>query len=110
MCNEVYNFFINNYVEDDENMFRFNYLMEFFQWAFRFFGYYKSWYIGVRVKILKKLVVFIIGVLVRIRVRDNVVIMVEVNFLCVYKKFRLKRFVFVMIKEVIRRVYLENIW
>lgn len=110
MCNEVYNLLTNNYVEDDENMFRFNYSMEFLQWALRPPGHYKSWHIGVRVKTSKKLVAFITGVPARIRVRDNVVTMAEVNFLCVHKKLRSKRLAPVMIKEVTRRVHLENIW
>ncbi|KAL3503793.1 hypothetical protein ACH5RR_033634 [Cinchona calisaya] len=40
MCNEVYNLLTSNYVEDDENMFRFNYSKEFLQWALRPPGYY----------------------------------------------------------------------
>ncbi|PIN20658.1 N-myristoyl transferase [Handroanthus impetiginosus] len=110
VCTEVYNLLTNNYVEDDENMFRFNYSKEFLQWALHPPGYYKSWHIGVRVKNSKKLVAFITGVPARIRVRDALVLMAEVNFLCVHKKLRSKRLTPVMIKEVTRRVHLENIW
>ncbi|KAJ4960025.1 hypothetical protein NE237_019935 [Protea cynaroides] len=109
-CIEVYNLLTNNYVEDDENMFRFNYSREFLRWALRPPGYFKSWHIGVRVKVSKKLVAFITGVPARIRVRDDVVKMTEINFLCVHKKLRSKRLAPVMIKEVTRRVHLENIW
>ncbi|KAJ8553252.1 hypothetical protein K7X08_023930 [Anisodus acutangulus] len=110
MCNEVYLLLTNNYVEDDENMFRFNYSKEFLQWALRPPGFYRSWHIGVRVKTSKKLVAFITGIPARIRVRDTVVIMAEINFLCVHKKLRSKRLAPVMIKEVTRRVHMENIW
>ncbi|PHT38614.1 Glycylpeptide N-tetradecanoyltransferase 2 [Capsicum baccatum] len=110
MCNEVYVLLTNNYVEDDENMFRFNYSKEFLRWALRPPGYYRSWHIGVRVKTSKKLVAFITGVPAKIRVRDTVVIMAEINFLCVHKKLRSKRLAPVMIKEVTRRVHMENIW
>ncbi|XAR50079.1 Glycylpeptide N-tetradecanoyltransferase [Bertholletia excelsa] len=110
MCIEVYNLLTNNYVEDDENMFRFNYSKEFLRWALRPPGYFKSWHIGVRVKSSKKLVAFITGVPARIRVQNTVVDMAEVNFLCVHKKLRSKRLAPVMIKEVTRRVHLENIW
>lgn len=110
VCAEVYNLLTNNYVEDDENMFRFNYSKEFLRWALRPPGYFRSWHIGVRVKSSKKLVAFITGVPARIRVRDTVVLMAEVNFLCVHKKLRSKRLAPVMIKEVTRRVHLENIW
>ncbi|XP_062091070.1 glycylpeptide N-tetradecanoyltransferase 1 isoform X1 [Humulus lupulus] len=109
-CNEVYVLLKNNYVEDDENMFRFNYSKEFVRWALRPPGFYRSWHIGVRAKASKKLVAFITGVPARIRVRDEVVKMAEINFLCVHKKLRSKRLAPVMIKEVTRRVHLENIW
>ncbi|KZV58463.1 glycylpeptide N-tetradecanoyltransferase 1-like [Dorcoceras hygrometricum] len=110
VCNEVYNLLTNNYVEDDENMFRFNYSKEFLCWALRPPGYFRSWHIGVRVKTSKKLVAFITGIPAKIRVRDTVVLMAEVNFLCVHKKLRSKRLAPVMIKEVTRRIHLENIW
>ncbi|XP_044462148.1 glycylpeptide N-tetradecanoyltransferase 1-like [Mangifera indica] len=109
-CTEVYNLLKNNYVEDDESMFRFNYSKEFLRWALRPPGYYPSWHIGVRAKTSKRLVAFITGVPARIRVRDEVVKMAEINFLCVHKKLRSKRLAPVMIKEVTRRVHLENIW
>ncbi|KAL5714402.1 hypothetical protein ACHQM5_016369 [Ranunculus cassubicifolius] len=109
-CTEVYNLLTNNYVEDDENMFRFNYSKEFLRWALHPPGYFKSWHIGVRVKATKKLVAFITGVPAKIRVRDETVMMAEINFLCVHKKLRSKRLAPVMIKEVTRRVHLENIW
>ncbi|KAL3335254.1 hypothetical protein AABB24_031453 [Solanum stoloniferum] len=110
MCSEVYLLLTNNYVEDDENMFRFNYSKEFLRWALHPPGYYKSWHIGVRVKTSKKLVAFITGVPAKIRARDTIVVMAEINFLCVHKKLRSKRLAPVMIKEVTRRVHLENIW
>jgi len=34
----------------------------------------------------------------------------EINFLCVHKKLRSKRLTPVLIKEVTRRVNLQNIW
>ncbi|XP_075505238.1 glycylpeptide N-tetradecanoyltransferase 1-like [Primulina tabacum] len=110
MCAEVYSLLANNYVEDDENMFRFNYSKEFLQWALRPPGFYRSWHIGVRVKSSKKLVAFITGIPAKIRVRNDVVVMAEVNFLCVHKKLRSKRLAPVLIKEVTRRIHLENIW
>lgn len=109
-CLEVYNLLTHNYVEDDENMFRFNYSKEFLGWALRPPGYFRAWHIGVRAKTSKKLVAFITGIPARIRVHDAVIKMAEVNFLCVHKKLRSKRLAPVMIKEVTRRVHLENIW
>ncbi|KAI3943217.1 hypothetical protein MKX01_027515 [Papaver californicum] len=109
-CAEVYSLLTNNYVEDDENMFRFNYSKEFLRWALRPPGYFKSWHIGVRVKVSKKLVAFITGIPAKIRVGNVVVTKAEINFLCVHKKLRSKRLAPVMIKEVTRRVHLEDIW
>ncbi|XP_078446525.1 myristoyl-CoA:protein N-myristoyltransferase [Wolffia australiana] len=110
VATEVYNLLSANYVEDDENMFRFNYSREFLRWALRPPGCFKAWHIGVRVKSSQKLVAFITGVPARIRVRDEVVAMAEINFLCVHKKLRSKRLAPVMIKEVTRRVHLQNVW
>ncbi|GLT98705.1 hypothetical protein SLE2022_161970 [Rubroshorea leprosula] len=110
ICNEVYSLLKNNYVEDEENMFRFHYSKEFLRWALRPPGYYRSWHIGVRARTSKKLVAFITGIPARIRVRDEIVKMAEINFLCVHKKLRSKRLAPVMIKEVTRRVRLEDIW
>ncbi|KAJ7567471.1 hypothetical protein O6H91_02G149400 [Diphasiastrum complanatum] len=107
---EIYNLLTNNYVEDDDNMFRFDYSVEFLRWALKPPGYYSDWHIGVRVKGSKKLVAFITGVPAHIRVRDKVVVMTEINFLCVHKKLRSKRLAPVLIKEVTRRVHLQNIW
>lgn len=109
-CNEVYILLTKNYVEDDDNMFRFNYSKEFLQWALRPPGYFGSWHVGVRAKESKRLVAFISGIPVNMRVRDQIVKMAEVNFLCVHKKLRSKRLAPVMIKEVTRRIHLENIW
>lgn len=58
---EVYTLLTNNYVEDDDNMFRFDYSKEFLRWALKLPGYLKQWHIGVRAKTSKKLVAFISG-------------------------------------------------
>lgn len=110
VCNEVYLLLMNNYVEDDGNLFRFNYSKEFLRWGLRPPGYFPSWHLGVRVNASKKLVAFITGIPVKMKVRDEVVQMAEVNFLCVHKKLRSKRLTPAMIKEITRRIHLENIW
>eukprot|EP00252_Welwitschia_mirabilis_P004697 TRINITY_DN14997_c0_g1_i1.p1 TRINITY_DN14997_c0_g1~~TRINITY_DN14997_c0_g1_i1.p1 ORF type:complete len:420 (+),score=59.93 TRINITY_DN14997_c0_g1_i1:574-1833(+) len=107
---DIYNLLSNNYVEDDENMFRFDYSKSFLKWALKPPAYFKSWHIGVRTKVSGRLVGFITGVPAKIRVRDQVVLMAEINFLCVHKKLRSKRLAPVLIKEITRRVHLENIW
>lgn len=107
---EVYTLLTNNYVEDDDNMFRFDYSVAFLRWALNPPGYFPSWHIGVRAKSSKKLVAFITGIPAQIRAHETVVRMAEINFLCVHKKLRSKRLAPVMIKEVTRRVHLEDMW
>mmetsp|Transcript_15882 Transcript_15882/g.40499 ORF Transcript_15882/g.40499 Transcript_15882/m.40499 type:complete len:417 (-) Transcript_15882:103-1353(-) len=107
---EVYTLLSENYVEDDDNMFRFNYSPEFLSWALQPPGFKKFWHLGVRVKKSDKLVAFISAIPAKIRASDKVVEMVEINFLCVHKKLRSKRLAPVLIREITRRVNLFNIW
>ncbi|XP_072269522.1 glycylpeptide N-tetradecanoyltransferase 2 [Pyxicephalus adspersus] len=107
---ELYTLLNENYVEDDDNMFRFDYSPEFLQWALRPPGWLSQWHCGVRVSSNKKLVGFISAVPANIRIYDNVKKMVEVNFLCVHKKLRSKRVAPVLIREITRRVNLEGIF
>ncbi|EMS64071.1 Glycylpeptide N-tetradecanoyltransferase 1 [Triticum urartu] len=97
---DLYALLAHNYVEDDENMFRFNYSPAFLRWALRPPSFFRAWHIGVRAKESKKLVAFISGVPARIRARDDVVRMAEINFLCVHKKLRSKRLAPVLIRGV----------
>ncbi|KAG1803719.1 N-myristoyl transferase [Suillus plorans] len=107
---EVYDLLSLNYVEDDEAAFRFQYSAEFLEWALKPPGYLKDWHIGVRVSSNKKLVAFISGVPVTLRVRGNVFRACEINYLCVHKKLRSKRLAPVLIKEVTRQVNLTGIF
>mmetsp|Transcript_16098 Transcript_16098/g.34830 ORF Transcript_16098/g.34830 Transcript_16098/m.34830 type:complete len:429 (-) Transcript_16098:795-2081(-) len=107
---EVYELLSNNYVEDDDAMFRFNYSEAFLKWSLMPPGYKIDWLLGVRVKANQKLVGFISGVPAEVRVNKAVVKMVEINFLCVHKKLRSKRLAPVLIKEITRRVNLHGIW
>lgn len=107
---EVYELLNQNYVEDDDNMFRFDYSKEFLKWATCPPGYLKQWHIGVRISKNKKLMGFITAIPALISIYDKVVKMVEINFLCVHKVLRDKRLAPVLIKEITRRVNLENIW
>ena len=45
---EVYTLLMENYVEDDDNMFRFDYSVEFLQWALKPPGYRREWHLGIR--------------------------------------------------------------
>lgn len=109
--NEVYELLFHNYIEDDEENFRFRYSATFLDWALKPPGWHKEWNVAVRVSDTKKLVGFISGIPQTLRVRDRKDIQVaEINFLCVHKKLRSKRLAPVLIREVTRRVNLKNVW
>ncbi|KAJ7304546.1 N-myristoyl transferase [Mycena albidolilacea] len=96
---EVYDLLSLHYVEDEHASFRFRYSAEFLQWALTPPGYFKEWHVGVRVSSSKKLVAFISGVPITLRVRGKVFNASEINYLCVHKKLRSKRLTPVLIQE-----------
>lgn len=108
--NELYTLLTNNYVEDDDAMFRFDYSGDFLKWALQPPGYLKIWHVGVRVSSNKKLVAFVSGIPADIRIYDSHQHLVEINFLCVHKKLRSKRLAPVLIKEITRRSHLQGIF
>ncbi|KAL1921853.1 uncharacterized protein VTP21DRAFT_10495 [Calcarisporiella thermophila] len=107
---ELYELLTNNYVEDDDAMFRFDYSAAFLKWALAPPGYRKSWHVGVRVSSNKKLVAFISGIPAALRTYEHKHHLTEINFLCVHKKLRNKRLAPVLIKEITRRSHLDNIF
>lgn len=58
---KLYKLLTKNYVEDDDNMFRFDYSPAFLNWALTPPGQYKDWIVGVRTK-KKKMVGCITGI------------------------------------------------
>ena len=90
--------------------------------------YKPSWYCCIRAVNSNKLVGFISGVPAIVSVKGQYVMdlccsspittpcycrvktMAEINFLCVHKKLRSKRMAPVLIREITRRVNLENIF
>jgi len=107
---EIYTLLNENYVEDDDSMFRFDYSIDFLRWALTPPGFLKSWHLGVRVKTSQKLVGFITGIPANMKVNEDLIPMAEINFLCVHKKLRSKRLAPVLIKEITRRVNKVNVW
>ncbi|XP_075437482.1 glycylpeptide N-tetradecanoyltransferase 1 isoform X2 [Ascaphus truei] len=107
---ELYTLLNENYVEDDDNMFRFDYSPEFLLWALRPPGWLPQWHCGVRVISSKKLVGFISAIPATVHIYDTAKKMVEINFLCVHKKLRSKRVAPVLIREITRRVHMEGIF
>lgn len=107
---ETYDLLNSHYVEDDDNMFRFDYSKEFLAWAVQPPGWRPDWIIGVRTTSNKKLVAFISAIPADIVVFGRKIKMVEINFLCVHQKLRDKRLAPILIKEITRRVNLTDIW
>ncbi|KAF8263388.1 N-myristoyl transferase [Lactarius quietus] len=108
---EVYELLSANYVEDDQAAFRFQYSAEFLEWyGLKPPGWHKEWHVGVRVSSNRKLVAFISGVPIRLRVRQKDMSAVEINYLCVHKKLRSKRLAPVLIKEITRQCHLKGIF
>lgn len=107
---ELYTLLNENYVEDDDAMFRFDYQPEFLRWALQPPEWRKEWHAGVRVSKSGRLIAFISAIPAHIRVYKKEVKVVEINFLCVHKKLRSKRLAPVLIREITRRVNLTGIF
>jgi len=107
---ELYNLLNENYVEDDDNMFRFDYSPEFLLWALTPPGWHSDWLCAVRASSSRKMVGFISAIPAKIRVKERETDMVEINFLCVHKKLRSKRLAPTLIREITRRVNLKGIF
>ncbi|CAK1601994.1 unnamed protein product [Parnassius mnemosyne] len=107
---ELYTLLNENYVEDDDCMFRFDYQTDFLKWALQPPGWRMDWHCGVRVIKSGRLVGFISAVPAQLRIYERVQTVVEINFLCVHKKLRAKRVAPVLIREITRRVNLTGIF
>ena len=84
----MYNLLNENYVEDDDCMFRFDYSIPFLQWALTPPGFHRDWHVGVRNVKNNALMGCITAVPVHVRVYEKTEKMAEINFLCVHKKLR----------------------
>ncbi|KPJ16728.1 Glycylpeptide N-tetradecanoyltransferase [Papilio machaon] len=107
---ELYTLLNENYVEDDDCMFRFDYQTDFLKWALQPPGWRMEWHCGVRVIKSGRLVGFISAIPAELRIYEHVQTVVEINFLCVHKKLRAKRVAPVLIREITRRVNLTGIF
>jgi glycylpeptide N-tetradecanoyltransferase len=107
---ELYTLLNENYVEDDDNMFRFDYSAAFLLWALCVPGYFKDWHAGIRNSKTGALYGFISAIPATVRVHKSPIKLAEINFLCVHKKLRAKRMAPVLIKEITRRVNMRDIW
>jgi len=115
---EMFKLLEDNYVEDDDNMFRFDYAVEFLRWALLVPGHIPEWNVGIRdvreeakgTSAYNQLVGVITGVPVTMRIHDRVVRMPEINFLCVHKSLRSLKLAPMLIQEVTRQVHLRGMF
>jgi len=107
---EVQKLLSDYYVEDPNATLRLSYTKESIQWALSGPGSRPEWIFGVRAAESGKLLAFISGVAMKVRVNDDVIQMGEVNFLCVHPKLRHKKLAPLMIREITRRINLHEIW
>jgi glycylpeptide N-tetradecanoyltransferase len=70
---ELYQLLNLNYVEDDDNMFRFDYSKDFLRWALTPPGWKPVWHLGIRNAANKKLLAFISGIPAELRCVDQYV-------------------------------------
>eukprot|EP01091_Cochliopodium_minus_P020187 TRINITY_DN8733_c0_g1_i1.p1 TRINITY_DN8733_c0_g1~~TRINITY_DN8733_c0_g1_i1.p1 ORF type:complete len:453 (-),score=129.79 TRINITY_DN8733_c0_g1_i1:75-1433(-) len=110
MLNEIYLLLTNNYVEDDDAMFRFDYSTDFLKWALMPPGWRKEWHLGIKYTKTNKFMAFISAIPAKISMYSSPTPMVEINYLCVHKKLRSKGLAPILIQEITRRVNLTNVW
>jgi len=107
----IYSLLRDHYVEDDDNMFRFDYSKDFLKWALKPPGWKKEWHLSVRSNKGKKpFLGFITAIPATICVQFQPHKMVEINFLCIHSKIRKHRLAPVLIREITRRVNVNNIF
>ncbi|XP_076616527.1 glycylpeptide N-tetradecanoyltransferase 2-like [Chaetodon auriga] len=99
-----------NYMEEDDNTVRYDFSLEYLQWALQPPNWLAQWHCGVRVDTNNKLVGFIAAVPADVRIYEKEKRMVQVKFLCVHKKLRLKRMTPVLIRELTRRVNQQGVY
>ncbi|XP_054625206.1 glycylpeptide N-tetradecanoyltransferase 2-like [Dunckerocampus dactyliophorus] len=98
-----------NYTEDDDNTIRYDFSMEYLQWALQPPNWLAQWHCGIRVDSNKKLVGFIGAVPADVHIYDTEKRTAQIKFLCVHKKLRLKRMTPVLIRELARRVQQQGV-
>ena len=106
---QVFFFLDNNYIEDRESTFRFHYMHEFLSLVLKAPGWSPFLGIGLKYKRSEKLIGIIISMPKEIVINGNMFCAPEINFLCLDKKLRNKRFVNMVIKQIERRLNLIGV-
>ena len=111
---KLYEFLKSNYIDDESHLFGSDYSKDFLKWFLSPPEMNKDWIISVmkedKIKNKKKIIGFISAIPTNLNINDTEIKMAKVCFLCVKKEFRNKRLTPVLIKEITRRINLNNIW
>jgi len=99
-------FLENNYIEDEDSLFRFNYVHEFLKLAIQAPRWSPVFNLGLRIHGNRSLIGFITSISRKLIFQDFFLSTSEINFLCLDRKFRKKRIVSSLIKEETRRLNL----
>jgi len=103
-------FLTNNYLESDDENIRFAYSLQSIKWFMLCPNYLPELFICVRTIKNKKIIATIFGIPIKVKVYDKIINQVEINLLCIDKKYRNKRLTPVLINEICRRTYLQGIF
>ncbi|KAH8890695.1 N-myristoyl transferase [Thozetella sp. PMI_491] len=98
-----------HYVEDKDNMFRFNSSTAYLRWSLNLPGWRSDWQLGVRDSETSNLVASILATPIDVQIRKTTLHAVLVNFLCIHSDYRYRRLVPVLVNELRRRCSLEGI-
>jgi glycylpeptide N-tetradecanoyltransferase len=98
------NFLREFYATDPDGNFRVTYSNETISWVITAPGFRKDWCIGVEKTDTKTLIGLIIATPSIVKILDDPVPLVQINFLCVRPSYRGKSLAPIMIREISRRV------
>lgn len=101
----------DHYLASFKSPFKNDYSLEVLRWALCPPGSIKDWHVGVRsTKQKDRLLAFVGAAPGRAVVKGNTVKVAQVHFMCVHKKLRSKRLAPTLMKELKRRINLQNVW
>jgi glycylpeptide N-tetradecanoyltransferase len=107
---ELFEFLRQHYVIHPHKTFRFAYSAEFLDWALHCPGWRPEWHLGVRSDQTGALAAFISAIPITVRMGEEILHNVAVDFLSVHQKLRGKKLAPLMIRELTRRVNLCGIF
>jgi len=105
---ELCEFLKENYIRDE--FFEFHYSKELVKWTMQPPGYRDEWNLVIRKKNDNKLIAFMSGIPLRVRMNEKTINMLQINFLCVSEQLRDAKFTPILIGELKRRMNLQDIW